>query len=493
MTTYYDHRAERTAAQAEADTRRAQAEALRAETMLRLERERRQMEREDTQAKRLDKSAKTTAKKVRRAERRAASRRAASALTNAVKSRGHSIVAAAAMGSPMFIAWGGQLAFAEDVMHLGAAAFTLPVAMEGSVLYNAYLTHRAIEKRLPTIRYRLMTWVMAANAAGMNLWHQVDKAATTTDPWAGLQVGAVYAASSLLGIVMWEMKAALDRQAASRRSGAEIRRDLWRRLRYPRISWAAASIRAAQGSTVEDAWTAAWIDRYGVGPAASRRDRRLARKIVRYQSKADKEAAKTGRLGIVDGAIVGRPVLDLAPASPEGDKALEELRSWDGAAAARRAMRRASLAVLSVRSPVTPAEVTPAVTDEVMGGVITSPLLDLRPALPETPRVTPLMTPNVTLEGATEPVINESDEATKTEVMRAFWDSERAHGRYPRPIELARHANADRGLASRLRRVWVEELSGWEKRRARLTRDRGTNGHHTPLADDVPTTTTEVS
>ncbi len=346
MTAYYDHRAERTVAEAEAATRRAQAEALRAETSLRVQRERRQLQREDALDERRDKADRQAAKAERRKNRRAGLRRGARALVATAKTRSHSIVGAAAMGSPMFIAWGGQYAFADEVMHLGTAAVTLPIAMEGSVLYTAYLTHQAIDKGLPTGRYRLMTWAMASNAAGMNLWHQVDKVATDADPWKGLQVGAIYAVSSLLGIVLWEMNAALKRQVVSRRAGADIRRAAWRRLRYPRLSWSAASIRAAQGCTVEDAWTVAWNDRYGIGPDASRRDRRLARKIVRYRGKADQEAAKSGRLAIRDGVIVGRPPVDPSPPSPEGDKAIEQLRNWDGEAATRRALRRADLATM---------------------------------------------------------------------------------------------------------------------------------------------------
>ncbi|TLP66527.1 DUF2637 domain-containing protein [Microbispora triticiradicis] len=329
MTTYYDPRAARTVAGAEAETRRAQAEALRAETALRLQRERREMEREDLQERRRDKAQRRAAKAHRRAERRTAIRSTVTGLASAARSRAHSFVAAAAMGSPMFIAWGGQLAFATEVMHLGAAAPTLPVAMEGSVLYTAYLTHQAIDRGLPTGRYRLLTWTMAGNAAGMNLWHQVDKLATAADPLAGLQVGAIYAVSSLLGIVLWELNAGLKRQVASRRSGAEIRGAAWRRLRYPRLSWAAASIRAAQGCSIDEAWSAAWIDRYGVGPDAPRRDRRVARRVLRHQSRADRAAAKDGLLSIVDGSIVRADAAPMPPAAREaGERAIAEFRAW---------------------------------------------------------------------------------------------------------------------------------------------------------------------
>ncbi|WP_248959815.1 hypothetical protein [Sphaerisporangium perillae] len=135
----------------------------------------------------------------------------------------------------------------------------------------------------------------------MNLWHG----------WKayGPQAGVVLALASLLGILLWELTASLAAKAASKRSAAEIRRAAWRRVRYPRLSWAAASIRAARGEdcTTDQAWAAAWIDRYGIGPEASKRDRKLARSILRHQGKADRRTAKDGRLSVVDGAIVGRP------------------------------------------------------------------------------------------------------------------------------------------------------------------------------------------
>jgi hypothetical protein len=62
---------------------------------------------------------------------------------------------------------------------------------------------------------------------------------------------------------------------------------------------------------------------------------------------------------------------------------------------------------------------------------------------------------------------DDAGKASKTKVMRAFWDSELAQKRYPPPIDLANHAGASRSLAAELRAQWVEELSGWPKRRAK--------------------------
>ncbi|SNT60585.1 Protein of unknown function [Streptosporangium subroseum] len=338
--TYYDSRAQRAVADAEAEQARAAAEAIRAETTLRLEESRTarasaakvadQRERE-TQA-----ASKAARRRLRRRERKlartaryAAARRGVGALAAAVVERAPVIVGGIAMGAPIVIAWRGQLEFADQVMHLGLMAPALPIALEGGVWYLAYLIHRAIQAKLPIGRYRVATWGMAGIAAGMNLWHGVVANATQDDPWAGLQVGVILALASLLGIALWELTASLTQQTASKRSAVEIRRAAWRRIRYPRLSWAAASIRAAYGEhcTIESAWSAAWIDRYGVGPESCRRDRKLARSIVRYEKKADRAAAKDGRLLIVDGSIV-RPGAPTSQASEAGEEAMARLRAF---------------------------------------------------------------------------------------------------------------------------------------------------------------------
>ncbi|MEU4834145.1 DUF2637 domain-containing protein [Streptosporangium sp. NPDC023615] len=333
--TFYDPRAQRAVAGAEAERARAEAEATRAQTAIALERERRLLDRQHAQDERQhrDERARTkaAARKERReqsrrdrAARRAAARRGAGALAAAVAERAPVIVGAVAMGAPIAIAWRGQLEFATDVMHLGFMAPALPIALEGGVWYLAFLVHRAIMAKLPIGRYRAATWMLAGIAAGMNLWHGIH--ANGDD---GLQVGVILALASLLGIALWELTASLTQQTTTRRSAAEIRRAAWRRLRYPRLSWSAASIRASRGEScsIEEAWTAAWIDRFGVGPSSSRRDRKLARSIVSYEKKADRAAAKDGRLVIVDGSIV-RPGASTAQQSAEGEEAMARLKAF---------------------------------------------------------------------------------------------------------------------------------------------------------------------
>jgi len=289
VTTYYDLRAQRTLADAE-------AEALRAETAIRLERERAALERERAERARAERAERARARAARRAKRRAA---AAAALAT-LRGRVPVLIAAAAIGAPMIIAWRGQAGFAAEVMGLDWPIL-VPVAIEGSVLYTAYLAHRAVSLSLPAARYRAMTWALAAVAAGMNLWHYLGD---------GPQVAVVYAACSLLSILLWELTVGLRGRVRSGRSGAEIRLAAWRRLRYPLLSWQAASIRAARGPrcTPDEAWRLAWRDRYGVDPDAPRRERRLAARIIRAQSRAERRAARRGELGMVGGVILGRPL-----------------------------------------------------------------------------------------------------------------------------------------------------------------------------------------
>ncbi|MFD1044814.1 hypothetical protein ACFQ1S_03970, partial [Kibdelosporangium lantanae] len=203
------------------------------------------------------------------------------------------LVGGVAMGAPIVIAWNGQLATAREVLHLGVLAPVLPIALEGGAWWLAYLVHQAIRKNLPTGRLRAWTWVLALIAAGMNFWHGAQA--------YGAVGGASLALASLLGIGLWELTAGQHTKAASGRTAADVRRTWMRRLRYPRLSWAAASIAAAHGvgTDPETAWTAAWVDRYGVGPKATRWERTLGRAVLRYDRKADLEAAKKGGFVII--------------------------------------------------------------------------------------------------------------------------------------------------------------------------------------------------
>jgi hypothetical protein len=68
----------------------------------------------------------------------------------------------------------------------------------------------------------------------------------------------------------------------------------------------AAAIGAARGLGVEEAWRAAWVDRYGVGPEATRRERRTARAVLARRRRMDRRAARRGELVIVGGTLTER-------------------------------------------------------------------------------------------------------------------------------------------------------------------------------------------
>lgn len=309
-TTFYDKHAERQLAAGIARQHEAEAAARQADTDLRLLDV---AERRDALA---DQQARRAAERAEQARARRANRRSArwasicSAVVN-LRSRLVSVVpmlvGAVAMGAPILIGWNGQLQTARAVLHLGALAWVFPVALEGGAWWLAYLTGRAIQRGLPTGRLRAWTWMLALVAAGMNFWHGTLA--------YGVLGGAGLGLASLLGIGLWEITAWHHRQRAAGRTAAELRTVWLRRIRFPRMAWAAASIAAAYGPTVDRdcAWRAAWIDRYGVGPESTRRDRRLARLIIRYQRRADRAAARRGDLIIVSGVILRPPPTALRP------------------------------------------------------------------------------------------------------------------------------------------------------------------------------------
>ncbi|GAA4630081.1 hypothetical protein GCM10023196_053970 [Actinoallomurus vinaceus] len=277
----WDVRSERITAKAQAAKAQAEAEAIRVQT----DAARAQVE--DERAARADR---------RKAERRQERRKRWADQRAAVAGRVRRYaVPVAAIGSPEVIAWAGQYGFGAEKMHLGVLAPLLPVALEGGVLYSATLALEAVDAGKPAGKYRAATWVQAAIAAALNYWHGSKD---------GADVGVALALTSLLGIVMLELTIALRRHKNSGRSATELRTGLVRRIRYPRLSIAATAIAAARGLDVEAAWRAAWVDRYGIGPDSTRRDRRTARVILARQQRADRKAAKAGHLAIVDGAIV---------------------------------------------------------------------------------------------------------------------------------------------------------------------------------------------
>jgi hypothetical protein len=284
-TTFYDRRAEREVASALAEQHRADASARLAEVELRrveIDAARAEQVRKQRAA---EQAQRTKDRKRLRTER--AARRAA--LIQRLRTVLPTLVGGVAMGAPVLIGWDGQLQTARSVLHLGLLAWVFPIALEGGAWWLAYLTGRAIARDLPTGRLRLCTWLLAGVAAGMNFWH----GSLAYGPVGGTGL----ALASLLGIGLWEIT-----------TGHHHPHRRWaRRVRFPRLSLAAASRATALDESSESAWRAAWIDRYGVGPEATRRERRLARLVVRQQWQRDREAARRGDLVLINGVIL-RPL-----------------------------------------------------------------------------------------------------------------------------------------------------------------------------------------
>jgi hypothetical protein len=317
-TTFYDRRAERQVASAVAEQHRADAELRRVEV---------EAARADlTRQERADQAEDRKRLRAERGQRRAALAASIGRARKAVPT----VIGGIAMGAPVLIGWDGQLQTARTVLHLGVLAWVFPIALEGGAWWLAYLTGRAIVRNLPTGRLRLCTWLLAAIAAGMNLWRG----------WQafGPIGGTGLALASLLGIGLWEITAWHQRQQAEGRDIGTVRRKWVRRLRFPRLTLAALAHAGALGETDDEtAWRAAWLDRFGVGPGTTRRERKLARLVVRQQWQRDRDAAKRGDLVLLNGVILRVPAE--SPTTPA------ERAELSGTAAELLAATRAAIAV----------------------------------------------------------------------------------------------------------------------------------------------------
>ncbi|RSN53319.1 DUF2637 domain-containing protein [Actinomadura sp. WAC 06369] len=288
----WDPRSERITARAQAEVAKAKAEQVRAETQQQQRREQAELDHQEAERKR-----------VRKIERR-------QALADAVRRHGGLALPAVAVGSPAVIAWNGQYQFAKKTMDLGVLAPLLPIAIEGSVLYAAFMAHKAVADNLPAGRYRALTWTLAGVAAAMNCWHGKT-----------LEIGVMLGLTSLLSIVLLELTIALRKAKENKvregRDAAAIRRALIRRIRYPRLSASAAALAAARGLSAEEAWRAAWVERYGLGPDAPRHERKVARQVLKRETSAAKQAAKNGSITIVDGQLIPASLIDSGDDSGE--------------------------------------------------------------------------------------------------------------------------------------------------------------------------------
>ena len=290
-----EYRAERRADQAAAAERQRAARAQ--EAQIRIARET-----AAANARRLDKAADNQARAARRAEARAARATWRASLPGRLLDAGWAWL----IILPMLLAWAAQAQFAADFLHLdGALRHAFPASIELAAwitVFEARKRTRAGESAGSLPRW---TWVLAGIAAAINAAH-----GTQSD---GIVAGVALGTLSLLGVLLHSIRHGLDAAAATGPAYRGFGLMLWRRLRYPRLSLAAASLRAARELDQVTAWRLAWEERYGIGPDATRRDRRLARVVVARQAKDDRKAARAGELQVIG----GRVVRDMAPAVRE--------------------------------------------------------------------------------------------------------------------------------------------------------------------------------
>jgi hypothetical protein len=137
--------------------------------------------------------------------------------------------------------------------------------------------------------YRLMTFFFSGIAASLNYAHGAQTSQI---------IGEVFALSSLVGVVVWEMYVHSQRPAHSKRTAADRKRALQRRLSYPLIYRRAVRMARAAGMDIEQAWPMAWREVHGT-------DVGVTSKGLRRQGKsmaAIGEALKTHRFTTMPGA-----------------------------------------------------------------------------------------------------------------------------------------------------------------------------------------------
>jgi hypothetical protein len=258
---------------------------------------RRRREEEDAaaQRRRQDRDNKARQAKTRKAERRAARK----AWIERLPDHGMAALWATMIVLPISLAWQAQALFAHEVLRI-AEPFNhaFPAAIETGAWLCAFEAHRRIRRGDSAGLLPTYMWVLAGAAAVINGAHGLaGHGDVSGDPVAGLALAVL----SLLGVFLHSIRQGLDQARVSGNGHARLA--LWRRIRYPRLSIAAASLRAARELNPADAWQLAWVDRYGVGPDVPRRERQLARLAVRKASREGRKAARAGNVAIVKGRV----------------------------------------------------------------------------------------------------------------------------------------------------------------------------------------------
>ncbi|MEW1551306.1 hypothetical protein [Streptomyces tsukubensis] len=198
--------------------------------------------------------------RARRREKRAAARKARNERLAAAVSQPLPWVMTVVVTSIAF-AFPGQFSAVTDLGVIWVLALLVPVFIEGATWAMAWLRKWAVANNKPAGLYMVMTWLFAAAAAALNAWHHADEP----------QLVAVFAASSLFGVAVWEIYMHSQTHAANGRSAEEIRLALLRRIKHPRVVRRAAWLRTATIPPLSeaDAWERAWRQVHGAEPGVT--------------------------------------------------------------------------------------------------------------------------------------------------------------------------------------------------------------------------------
>jgi hypothetical protein len=202
---------------------------------------------------------------------------------------------------------------------MGWASAGVPVLTEGMTLTLAGLTGQAIEQRRPYRWLMRATWATAAGAATINaVGHYLDK---DGDPEKALYRATLYAAASMLGLVLWWIVMRSKRAAISGKTAEEIAR--WKRLarRHPILVRRARRVADNTGKSMADAYATVWERMNGAKPGEPsireiRASRRAEYRRCRAQSWNGQRGFRWGR----DASSATLPVVEPdAPSTRESD------------------------------------------------------------------------------------------------------------------------------------------------------------------------------
>jgi hypothetical protein len=265
-------------AESRADKAQAAAEARRnAEHAKKLKVEAKQVKTERKQQARAEKE-KLRAR--RRKERRAAWQRMQTRLTHHMPVWGLPVVLVS-----LAVGASGQAGAASHA-GMGWASAGVPILTEGMTLTLAGLTGQAIDQRRPYAWLMRATWATAIGAATINaLGHYIEQRDVDSDK--ALYQAALYAAASMLGLILWWVVMRSRRAAISGKTADEIAR--WKRLarRHPILMRRARRVADNTGLSLPTAWNRVWERANGAAPGEpSIREIRASRRAAHRRGEA---------------------------------------------------------------------------------------------------------------------------------------------------------------------------------------------------------------